>query len=527
MLRPSEPVSIPRDVAEDPALSRQSGAPGGPARRNSRFIIILLLLFCAGTISGALVSTYVFERIPHVEDEQALLFQARVFASGRFYVPAPPSADLFRIPFVLDVAGRRMGKYPPGFPLLLALGVLAGAPWLVNPTLAGLGLVSIALLGTVLFDRRTGLIAALLALGSPFFLLSAGSLMSHSTTLFTLTLGAALLVQSVRPSGRAGWAVGAGACLGFALMTRPLTAIGVSLPVIAGTAAIGMHRPARLGQSAMLACLGAAPVLVFFVVWNTVALGGPFQSGYELWWGFDRVGFGTGPNGDFGPALAWDGITANAREFAAWLFGWPGNWSLGLAVIPFLLSPRNRTVWMLLAWAVALSLVHGLYWAPGEMYGPRYLYEALPPLLILSARGVLLGAQLLAPRLARLPVPRIAWSAATVLALFAAVVLFGWPFFREQSMHYQGWYNIRREVFDRVDQAVQRPAVVFVQMNAWTDYANFSWSNDPLLQGPVVYAIDLTPERRRRLLTELPSGGAPRRVYLYDQFGLIPTQIPP
>jgi hypothetical protein len=38
---------------------------------------------------------------------------------------------------------RWFGKYPPGFPAVLALGVLAGAPWLVNPVAAALAVLAI------------------------------------------------------------------------------------------------------------------------------------------------------------------------------------------------------------------------------------------------------------------------------------------------------------------------------------------------------------------------------------------------
>ncbi|MCB0213650.1 MAG: hypothetical protein KDJ52_30190, partial [Anaerolineae bacterium] len=91
-----------------------------------------------------LISHHIFEHVPHSEDEVAYLFQAKVLAENRLTVPTPPQAHAFWSPFVIDYEQQRFGKYPPGWPLLLSLGIRLGAPWLVN---AGLATVSLALIG--------------------------------------------------------------------------------------------------------------------------------------------------------------------------------------------------------------------------------------------------------------------------------------------------------------------------------------------------------------------------------------------
>ena len=42
-------------------------------------------------------------------------------------------AEAFAVNNVILTADRWCGKYPPGFPLLLAAGWLAGAPWPRKP----------------------------------------------------------------------------------------------------------------------------------------------------------------------------------------------------------------------------------------------------------------------------------------------------------------------------------------------------------------------------------------------------------
>jgi 4-amino-4-deoxy-L-arabinose transferase-like glycosyltransferase len=499
VVSPTSPVSVARS----------------PGRRV--FAAALLALFVCGTAAGGFISTSVFDRIPHVEDEHAFLFQAKVFAAGRLYAPTPPRDEMFPIPFVLDRAGRRVGKYPPGFPLVLALGARAGQPWLVNPVLAGLGLVAIALLGRRFFDSRTGLLAAALGLTSPFYLLSSGSLMSHTATLVWLTLGALGLVSGWSRGDRRGAAMvaGAGACLALALITRPLTAIGVGLGLGVGVLAASATVPERLSGRLGWLLLGAAPILGFFVIWNTLALGGPLLSGYELWWSFDRVGFGTGPMLNFTPLIGWLNVQSNLDDLSHWLFGWPGRWSLLLPFLPFLTFSRNPWDWLLLAWAAGLTFVHLFYWAPGQMYGPRYLYEALPALMLLSARGVLRGSALLGRIVGRRRRLARFGHGAIALALIGMAATAGRSFLVDQMLAHQDWYGISGRRYAAVASVVAAPAVVLVAPEEWTTYANFSWANDPWMGGGVVFAKDFGDVRARTLLGLLPPTEEARQVYRF------------
>ena len=70
---------------------------------------IVLGIALVAFLVGNLVASGVFERVPHLEDEVAYLFQAKVFALGRMYVPSPRYPPSFFAPFVLDHAGKRFG----------------------------------------------------------------------------------------------------------------------------------------------------------------------------------------------------------------------------------------------------------------------------------------------------------------------------------------------------------------------------------------------------------------------------------
>ena len=81
----------------------------------------LILFICLLTfLASAAVAFFAFERLPHLEDEVAYLFQAKTMALGHLTVPSPARPEAFWTPFVLDHQGQRFGKYPPGWPAILA-----------------------------------------------------------------------------------------------------------------------------------------------------------------------------------------------------------------------------------------------------------------------------------------------------------------------------------------------------------------------------------------------------------------------
>ena len=146
-------------------------------------LILSLLAFCA----ALLVAVYIFEDMPHLEDEMAYVWQAQAMARGKLSVPTPPEPKSFLVPFVVDYNGQRFGKYPLGWPAMLALGERLDLRILVNPLLAAWGIWLTYCLGKRLFSELVGLLAAALTLTSPFFLMNSGSLLSHPFGLFLST----------------------------------------------------------------------------------------------------------------------------------------------------------------------------------------------------------------------------------------------------------------------------------------------------------------------------------------------------
>lgn len=510
----------------------------------------------------ASIAWWVLDGIPHVQDSVAYLFQARIFALGLVAAPAPPVPQAFEHEFVLVRDGLWFGKYPPGFPLVLALGVLAGAPWLVNPIAGALAVGGVALLGRRVFGPGVGLLAAALLLGSPFFLFLAGSMMSHTTSLLWAVL--LLLAFERSEAGRAGpgrpaaaafWPLLAGFAFGMLFITRQLTALGLAAPFLVawlwaarrgGWGALG--RPAR-------AALGFLPPALLLLGFNRALTGSPLVNPFELWWEFDRVGFGptVGMHGghDLGRGLV--NTYLNLSELLRHLWGWPHYLTLAPALVPFLVLRARRWDWLLLLSALGLFGAYVFYWAEGIMYGPRYYYEANAALALLTARGLAVLAELAAAAAAlaaprrgaagaagpsrsvsgdgRAPSERLSGAPAALgraaVALLVLPLLVGnlAAYLPAQLDAHRGYNGVSGARLAAVRAAGIANAVVLVDegpVSNWQAYGSVFPANDPLLRGAVVYARWLGPAVTAELRAAFPG----RDFYLLEGTSLRRLEAP-
>ncbi len=473
---------------------------GGNSSGGRLWTLAGLLVALAGFALSLWTALTYFEGLPHIEDEIAYVWQARVIAeSGRITTPTPTCPECFLVPFVVDYNGQRFGKYPPGWPAALALGEAAHARVLVNPLLAGLSVWLIYLLGKRLFNPLTGLLAALLTVLSPFFLMNSGSLLSHAWSL-VLALGFTLAWLDLfgPPRGIPRWLTisVAGLCLGALALTRPLTAVGVALP-------FGVHAVVlfvRGGRAVRLRLAGfallAAAVTGLYFLWQYAVTGDALLNPYTLWWPYDKVGFGPGVG------VSAEGNSLTKALFHARfslgvgshdLFGWP---YLSYVFLPFgLFAGRKKPgAWLLAGTAAGLVAVYLLYWTPAWLFGPRYYYEGLPAAAVLTAAGI---AWLAGKPAARQKWPARARLGAVCLAagiLIAGDILFYLPL-RLQMM--KGLYGVHASDLAPFQTAEARslpPTLVIVHpKDDWIEYGRLLDLSSPMLDSQFIFTISQEP----------------------------------
>jgi 4-amino-4-deoxy-L-arabinose transferase-like glycosyltransferase len=503
-------------------------------------MVIAGALAAGALAAGIVMAWYVTERVPHLEDEITYLFQARIFARGALWAPPPASEAGFYIPFTLIYDGKWIGKYPIGWPLVLALGERFGLGWLVNPVLGALTVAVIYRLGTDLYDRHTGLTAALLAVTSPLFLIQSGTVMGHAlTSLCTaVLLWSWLRIDSAAAAGKPGrpWAILGGAALGLALLARPLTALGAAIPFgMALAVQFIRQRGSRLVLLRAYAPLAITAGLIGLLqlVYLTLVTGSPLTNLYTLIWPYDRLGFGPGI-GPYGGHTLRQAVITTHQEIELWasdLFGWPyASW---LPLIPGIITSlrgiraEHRTRVILLAGPfVSLVVVHMAYWVGARVYGPRYFYEAHAGLSILAAVGLHRTIRwIVRPGFLRArPADSVRAANRAAYAVLAALILINGVFYLPKRLaDWHGLYGITREPVEAVEAARQgRQALIFVHGVRWVDYAALMALNSPWLDGPVVVAHDLNPELTASLTALYPD----REVWFYHGGSLSQAPLP-
>jgi 4-amino-4-deoxy-L-arabinose transferase-like glycosyltransferase len=463
--------------------------------------------------AAAWASQAVFERMPHLEDEFANLWQAEVMADGEIALPSPEFPRSFMVPFVVDYQGLRFGKYPPGWPALLSLGVRLGAPWLVNALLAGACAWLTYRLGKRLGGEAVGLLGALLVATSPMFLLLTASLMSHALSVFlTLALTLAWLDStSPAPAGfrRALPVAVAGLSLGLLALTRPLTAVAVGLPFgVHGAWLLLRGSPRTRGAVLVIGLLAAASGSLVFA-WQWALTGDALRNLYTLWWPYDRIGFGPGhgvTEAGHNLNLARINTRFSLRVGRHDLFGWP-YLSWVFAPVGLLAWRRRAEAWLLGSLLPVLVLLYALYWVGAWLYGPRYYVEALGALAVLSAAGITALAGKWAPARWR------RWRSIGVGAVVLTLLLLNLGFYLPTRLRQMtGLYDMRRADGQPLEKlALDRALVIVHPLTSWTQYGALLRLTPPFADGDLL----LTYTRGAETDAKLAQAYADRPVYYY------------
>ncbi len=467
----------------------------------SRADKIALLLSLLAIAAAWLVADRVFERVPHLEDEIAYVWQARLMAAGELTTATPIEPKRFLVPFVVDYEGRRFGKYPLGWPALLSVGVRLGLRDWVNPLLAGLAVWLTYRLGKKILGEITGLVAAALTLTSPFFLMNTGSLLSHPLGL-VLTLGFVLAWwdATTSPGGTDSLPRGlstllAGLALGAFAVTRPFSAIGVAVPFGVHGIILLVRGPAVLRRRVLAIGLLAAAVGALHYLWQFAATGDAFLNPYTLWWPYDQVGFGPGAGrAANGHTLRQAFINTNLSLYVGRhdLFGWLG-WSWIFLPCGLWAIRRNGRAWLTSAVYPSLLVLYLAYWIGSWTFGPRYQFEGLFSLTLLSAAGISwLAGWPRTPGDHAVPVKGIRMARPLgVTAVVGLLVGLSLVFYVPRRLGGMSQlYGISRSQLAPFEDAGHlAPAVLIVHAGRWTEYGGLLELENPLLTSPFLFVF--------------------------------------
>ena len=230
--------------------------------------------------------------LPAIHDEGAYLLQARLFASGHWTAPARPLPEFFDQFYVL-VTPVLASRFPPGHSLLLSLGQAIGFPVLVPLVLSGLTGALLLGLATRLSGLLAGALAWILWLVAPINLAFRPTYLSNLTTGATWMLGWWALLRWSESRGRR-WMVVIGTCVGWCIITRPLTGLVFAFSLVWPVLAVA--RRTQAWRQAGAGVLVALAVAVILPLANQRTTGSwwrmPWLVYSRQYMPYDRMGFG-------------------------------------------------------------------------------------------------------------------------------------------------------------------------------------------------------------------------------------------
>ena len=349
-----------------------------------------IVLFFALSIAS---SYYFFNLKTVLVTENAGLFQAEIFARGKLYAPAPPQEvhDLIaKHPTCFLYRNNKWyGHNDPGQPLILSIGVIMGAPWLINPIMGLITLIVLFNLSKILVDERFAYIVVFIAPLSPLFVLIFSNHMGHAGTTLFLTLFLFYFLKVLKDKNYA-LSLFAGLFLGFAILCRPYDSLLYAFPIIIYGCFLLLRKRIDI-KSIIYMGLPVTICILLLMMYYYFTNGNPVRSNYTL--APNLVGMlpGFGERGLIDETFVHTPLKA-FQLFLVYINAINKNlighvYAAFFAIASYFIS-RSFLKFRHLILSIIISLLIGysmFFWYDPNFGGARYLSSAVPLLLLFVA----------------------------------------------------------------------------------------------------------------------------------------------
>jgi hypothetical protein len=408
----------------------------------------LVVLAAAACALSALYVHFYLRGGPRIIDATSYLLEARALSHGSltWHVPEPTAS--FRGRFLLarwPGPGAELGViFPPGYPAVLALGVLLHAPMAVGPAIGALLVTATALLTLAVSGRRdAAMLAALMSTLCAALRYHTADTMSHGVAALALTTAVALALHArdvATPRRRAALHVGAGLALGWLAATRPVSAAAA---VAVGALLLSIQRDRSVLRDVPWLAAGALGPVMLLAAHQFACTHALLASSQRAYYalsdgppGCFRYGFGRGvgclvEHGTYVQQLLPDGygLAEAARVTARRLVLHVEdvlNLPMAVALVPIgaWIARGRRRVRLAAGIVAALVLAYAPFYFDGNYpgAGARLLAEAIPFEHVLASLALCWWADRL-----RSPA-RMGWAAGAISsAMFLGFALFNAP----------------------------------------------------------------------------------------------------
>ena len=403
--------------------------------RAAHYAILIVLVTLIGTIMIAYLTLHGFA---NSGDEYVYLYQAETLSQGKLWNEAHPLDDFFLYSHIPQQEGISVGRFPPGWPLLLSIPFVLNVPpiWL-NPIIAAVTLWLLYSFASRYYGHRVAFWGLISIAFTSFYLFNSASLFSHNACLL-MVVGFIYSLYLRLEKGSSFYALLAGACLGMIVITRYYNAVLLMIPVL-----IYLFYQYRLKciPTLFLMGIGGLPFLIFLFWYNYSITGNGFLP--VTVWADEREGLGFGVRG-YTPI---EGIEHFIRRFFLFLY-WSSP-ALFFLYFIFLFKKVRIKVQRFFHPEdyYLLMLIIGYYFyyhIGGNQYGPRFWFEGTPFVTLFVVKKVFDTKA------------RWAW------ALFAAGLIYGivkMPYIIEREHRV---VEERMDIYEKVRESRIANAVVLV-----------------------------------------------------------------
>jgi hypothetical protein len=481
-----------------------------------------------------LISTAFYQHrdlVPKLHDDYMHLVQAQLLARGRLWMTQHPVADSFES-FLIFVKPVYAGIYFPGASLLMVPGVWLGLAFWVVPVIAcGCAVGVLYRVISEMIDGVAGILASLLLVSLTEFRYVSMAAMSHGImVLWGLSLVWAWLRWRRTPTLR--WALALGVFAGWGLITRPVDAVAMGIPV--GLAMLVRMREWPMARSARhlgAAALAALPFIALQLLLNYGVSGNPLRLAYgvynELYTPGASMGFRQfDPNAKLATTLPqrvnyynWFTVPAVKEHrlenvWQEWktdrlrrLVKWALPSALLLILIPAGLMAIDRRTGVL----VAMLPLYLIGYAQYPYFLSHYSTLAAPALILLALLGVKAVAEAAGPLRSSVVVFSVLWIVSLSLRALPEVD----PLVRDD------WYMMRTVQFNwTLESKIQGRAIVLYHYNPVDSphdepvfNVKTAWPDD----ARIIRAHDLGIAQNRKLFEYYAKIQPDRKVYWVDR----------
>lgn len=458
---------------------------------SSRFFLFTLLASILGVLIW--VNQNILHQFFNSADEHSCYFFAELIRMGKWWVKPHELSEFFNVVHVGNRDGKWFSVYPPGWPLLWALGIEIGIPHWMNPLLTVGSLPLLYLSARRFMGAQAALGGLILISVTPFFLFTGASYFSHATCLFSMSvfLYAFLRWQEARTEkNQISWACLCAIACGYGLMTRYLTMAAFALPFLVWHY-LPLFLRKRSWKKADLTVVGVLALFMVIILYQNYAITGkPFKAPNKYDKSWERLFF----KGEYSML---EGLL-----FILIRFTYMMDYSCPILAALFLVGivrrpPAEPALHRIFRYSFFYgSLIYFLYYSwGGNQYGPRYWWESYPFL------GLILAEQ----------ISRWWKKGDKVLRKFLLGVLIVSVPATGYALYKHGTFleiqsRERKALYVLAEEMLKTPAVVFIHgflgdlmVMAEEDAVR----NSPRLDGRILYAHDLG-ERNVELMRAFP-----------------------